>query len=420
MRTLRLGLDRDEPGAAGGSRAVGRAAVPWISRSGQQSASGAALTLGLTGAYAREMIRRVIGMDLRNASGVAAAPSVRWACRGSATPSGVAARPAFAGLAMAFAVLLAPAAAAADVNDLVLGRLATRGTDAAGKPIVVAQNLEFRELASQLGVVLAPQLLTPADTLGFAGFQFDVDLSTTQIDSTASYWRARAGSPDPTGTSGVANGPSSLHTVGLFVRKGMWFPVPSFEVGAGAVHIVDSTTWAAQFYAKIALVEGYHQLPIPSIAVRGGVSRMMNQRELDLTVGSLDVTASKHFGIAGTWRFDPFVGWDLLLIIPRSEVIDPTPNIDPLHMGNEADAALDFVFKDQSNIYRNRFMVGAKFQYSIIQLTLEAQFALKGSSIDDRTGTVAACLPGSMTTNCDAKDQAAAQRTLSMSAGFDF
>jgi hypothetical protein len=306
--------------------------------------------------------------------------------------------------------------AAAEPNDLVLSRL--------GKlmPIggVVGQNLELRALSSQLGVVLAPAMLTPADTLGFGGFQLDVDMSQTSIDSDQRYWRAREGSSDPSGMAGVSHGPGVLRTIGLFARKGMWFPVPSFELGAGAVHILDSTTWAAQVYGKIGLHEGYHDLPVPSVAVRGAVSRMMNQRELDLTVASIDVTLSKHIGIAGTWRLDPFAGWNLLMIIPRTEVLEGTPGIDPLQPGNDADANNNFVFADQSVIYRHRLLVGAKLQYHVVQLTLEAQYALAGSSVDDRLGTSAPCMLDSDTSNCDAEDTAAAQTTLSLSAGVAF
>lgn len=300
--------------------------------------------------------------------------------------------------------------AAADPNDLVLSRLGTRITDPNGILTgVVGQSLEFRELSSQLGVVLAPHLLTPADTVGFSGFQMTVDYASTSIDSGASYWRARE-----SGSS------SMMNTVGFFVRKGMWFPVPSFEVGAGAVHLIDSHTWASQLYAKVALHEGYHDLPLPSLAVRGAVSRMMNQRELDLTVASLDAMISKHIGVGGTWRLDPYVGWNVLFIIPRSEVIDPTPNIDSLQPGQNSDSLLNFTFKDQDNITRQRFFAGAKMQYYIFQLTLELQYALAGTSVDDRAGTNTGCMLMSTTTNCDAKDQAKAQRTLAFSAGFDF
>jgi hypothetical protein len=316
---------------------------------------------------------------------------------------------------------LAPAVASADNNDLILGRLGTRITSNTGQVTdVVGQNLEFRSLASQLGVVLAPHMLTPADTVGFGGFQFTVDYSTTTIDSSASYWKARAGSPDPSGAGGVAHGPGSMSTVGMFARKGIWFPVPSFEIGAGAVHLVDSQIWTGQLYAKLGLHEGYHQFPLPSLAVRGAVSRMLSQRELDLTIASLDVTLSKHLGIGGTWRLDPYAGWNLLMIIPRSEVIDPTPNVDPLTMGNELDSDNNFVFRDQDTIFRNRVVLGLKLQYYVVQLTLEVQLAFKGNSVDDRSGTSAACMQDSTTANCDAKDTAASQRTVSMSAGFDF
>jgi hypothetical protein len=321
---------------------------------------------------------------------------------------------------LALAVVCAPRLAVADANDLVMSRLATRIIEDGHVIGVAGQNLELRALSSQLGVVLAPHLLTPADTLGFAGFQFDVEASQTTIDSKQPYWRVLAGSPDPSGTNNVAHGAGVLRTVGLFARKGLWFPVPSFELGAGAVHLVDSSIWAVQAYGKISLHEGYHEMPIPSVAVRVALSRMMSQRELDLTVGSLDLTLSKHFGIAGTWRLDPFLGYDLLVIVPRSKVIEGTPDVDPLADGNDMDAANNFVFRDQSAIYRHRLLAGAKLQYDIVQLTLEGQLALPGSSVDGLAVTAEPCQPGSTTTQCAAKDIAGTQLTLSLSAGIDF
>lgn len=309
------------------------------------------------------------------------------------------------------AALLAPAAALADTNDIIISRLSTRIEDDMGNLTnVVGRNREFRALASQLGVVLAPHLMTPADTIGFGGFQFSVDYSTTTIDGDASYWDARE-DRNPT---------SALSTFGIFARKGMWLPIPSFEVGVGAVNLVDSQIWTGQLYAKMGVHEGYHQLPLPSFSIRGAVSRMMQQRELDLTIASLDIMASKHIGIGGTWILEPYAGWNLLMIIPRSEVIDPTPSIDPLDAGNESDADLNFVFREQDTIFRHRFALGAKFKYYVFHVTIEALFALAGSSKDDRPGTNMECPESSMTASCDATDIAAAQRTLSLSAGVDF
>jgi hypothetical protein len=312
------------------------------------------------------------------------------------------------GLLLGVLVASAGTAAAGD-NDLVLSRLGKIKTDGTGTPIaVVGQNLEYRSLVSELGVVMAPRLLSPADTNGFGGFQFNADLGYTSVSSDASWWRARDGVD------------GTLQTLGLFARKGMWFPVPSVEVGAGMVHLMDSGLWSAQTYAKIGIHEGYHDLPVPSVAVRGGVSRLMGSKDIDLTVASVDVSMSKQFGIGGTWGLEPYGGWNLLLIVPRSEVLDATPNVDPLDPGNEMDSNLDFVFKDQMDIVRQRFFVGAKMQYYVFDLTLEAAFALKGSSVDDRSGTDVACMADSDVSSCDATDQAAAQSTFTAALGLDF
>lgn len=320
----------------------------------------------------------------------------------------------------ALALLCTSRLAAAGPNDIVLSRLATRTMDGAGAPIAVGQNLELRALGSQLGVVFAPPVLGPADTLGFSGFQLSAVGSQTSIDVTQPYWRVLAGSPDPAGTAGVAHGDGALRTIGVFVQKGLWFPLPSFELGGGAVQLLDSAAWAVQGYGKIALHEGYHDLPLPSIAVRGAISRLLNQRELDLTTIAFDAIVSHHFGVGGTWRLDPFAGYNLLAIIARSEVLDATPDVDSLAPGNEMDVGNNFVFQDQSPIYRHRIVLGAKLQYYIFHMTLEGQYALAGSSTDTRTNAGQPCQPNSTTAACDATDTAAAQTTLSLSAGFDF
>ena len=82
---------------------------------------------------------------------------------------------------LALAVLAAPALA--DDNDLILSRLTNQIEDAGGNPLFIPQNAELRTLASELGVVLAPHMLTPADTVGFGGFQFTADYTTTTINA---------------------------------------------------------------------------------------------------------------------------------------------------------------------------------------------------------------------------------------------
>jgi hypothetical protein len=314
---------------------------------------------------------------------------------------------------VALALLLVASTAHAGKNDLVLTRLGNVQTDGAGTPIdVVGQNLEFRALMSELGVVLAPRLLAPSDTLGFGGFQFTADVGYTTYSNSETWWRVLESS------DGTEHGSGSMSTVGVFARKGMWFPVPSSEIGAGFVHLMDSDLWSGQLYGKVAFHEGYHDLPIPSVAARGAVSRLMGSNQIDLTVASFDVSISKQLGIGGTWTLSPYAGWNLLVIIPRGEVLDATPDVDSLDMPE--DSNLNFVFRDQDDILRHRLFAGAKMQYYVFQLTIEAAFALKGGSEDDRGGTDTPCTLMATTETCDSKDLAQGQRTLSVSMGLDF
>ena len=330
----------------------------------------------------------------------------------------------------ALATLTGPTVARAGDNDLVMARLGTcidaagdaTTCDSAGAGVdVVGDNQEFRSVVSELGVVMAPRLLAPADTLGFGGFQFAVDFGFTGISNDAPYWRVLEGSDDPSSTTAV-HGQSLMQTVGIFARKGMWFtPIPSIEVGAGAVHLEGSGMWSAQGYVKLALHEGYHDLPIPSVAARGAAARVMGAEDIDLTVASFDVSMSKHLGIGGTMGLDPYLGWNLLIIVPRSEVVDRTPQIDA--RTTPGDENMNFVFKDQADILRHRLFFGTKVQYYVFALTMEASLTLAGSSVDDRTGVDVACSdvtdPGQLA-RCDATDQAKSQESFTLSLGMDF
>ena len=48
---------------------------------------------------------------------------------------------------------------------------------------------DFRSLMSELGAVMAPRLVVPADNLGFGGFQVSGELALTRTPPTA--WPAR-------------------------------------------------------------------------------------------------------------------------------------------------------------------------------------------------------------------------------------
>ncbi len=296
----------------------------------------------------------------------------------------------------------------ADPNDIVLSRLGTPEVDLGGDVVgVVGNNQAFRSLSSELGVVMAPRLLEPSDTIGFGGFQFTANIAVTSISSGAQYWDA---------LESESNG--FMRTAGFFVRKGIWLPLPSFEIGIGAVKLTDSRMWAAQGYAKLALHEGYHDLPLPSVAVRGAASRLMGSEQLDLTIASIDTSVSKEFGLGGIINLAPYAGWNVLIIVPRSEVVDRTPNVDQVM--DPTDRVNSFVFSDQDNIHRHRFFAGAKLKYYIFTITAEAVVALEGGSTDDRVGTNTPCGSNPMSEACDADDASGSQQTYTLSVGLDF
>jgi hypothetical protein len=352
-------------------------------------------------------------------------------------------------LAVAFAVSW-QAVARADKNDLNLANLcapvagnATNYFASCLDPHALGyadDQSRFRSMMSELGVVVAPRLLTPADTLGYAGFQFSAELGITTInnnrklsgDNTSgiAYWDGiqgvDAGNGSTIGNRQAARPSSSLTTVGGFVRKGLWFPLPAVELGAGAIDVLNSHMYAIQGYAKIALQEGFHDWVLPSFAVRGSVSQLLGTDQVKLTVWGLDVLASKAFGIGGTAKIEPFLGWNILFIDARSGVIDTTPKCDAYAQRQVApgtsstpsgcDSANDgtwndlnnnFTFASESIITRYRWYGGFKLKLSVVFLAAEFDVIQAGTSTSNDSGI-------------DANDHSGTQESFSLSAGLDF
>jgi hypothetical protein len=287
----------------------------------------------------------------------------------------------------------------------------------------VAQS-NFRSLMSELGVVIAPRLQTPADTLGYAGFQFSAELGVTKISADKEFWDGVEGVMPANRTA--VRPDSYLTTVGGYVRKGLWLPLPAFEFGAGAVNILNSHLYSLQGYAKIALQEGFHGWALPSLAVRGSASQLLGTDQVDLTVFGVDVLISKALSLAGTARVEPYAGWNMLFIQARSGVIDATPGCDAYaqHLatlggaapspycaasqnGTFDDLGANFTFPDQDVILRQRWFGGLKLKLSTLFVVAEYDLVPKGTTTDERQSS-------------GARDESGTQQSFSLSAGLDF
>lgn len=258
-------------------------------------------------------------------------------------------------------------------NNLSLECLVDR-TDGNAEPTLNEQSM-YRSLVSELSGALTLPMAEPADTLGFNGFHFSFDTTFTTINQSAPYWSGRS--------AGVrkVTGPV-LPVLSLMLRKGIWMPIPplpSVELGFGASNLVNSDLFAINGYFKLAIHEGYHRYPIPSVAVRAAVTRLAGSSELDLTMITVDGVISKAFGAGGTFTLEPYLGGGVYWAIARSQVIDTNPTLD-LYRGpvgamnfdetaRRAALAEKIVFPTQSDILRWRLFAGVHFHYSILALT---------------------------------------------------
>jgi hypothetical protein len=279
----------------------------------------------------------------------------------------------------------------------------------------------FRSLMSELGVVMAPRIPMPADTLGFAGFQVSGEIGLTQISNNKTFWNGvNAVSPQ---SPNAARPDSSLSTVGVFLRKGIWFPAPSFELGGGVVNLLNSQMLSWQGYAKFALHEGFHDLPFPSLAVRAAVAYVTGTDQVNLQTTSLDVLISKGFGVLKTVRIEPFGGWSLLIIKASGKTIDFTPLCDShqaaqaaagqqsgncavAQSGTTNDLLANVAFPSQDIITRYRVFGGAKLKFGMLAVIAQYELYLAGNSRDENV--------------ISAIDQSGRQSAFSLSTGLEF
>lgn len=300
--------------------------------------------------------------------------------------------------ALIAAMSLVPSVARAGKYDLDLTRLGSQNPSTGE---LDQNDRAFRSLSSELGTVMAPRPVDPADSLGLSGFAISADFGINTIGGNNSYWEA------PTRRKADNIAP----TMQIMGRKGLW---PGLEVGGGATHLFDSRMWAIAGYVKVAFHEGFHHLPIPSISVRGSFSRLLGAKDLNMTTAGVALTASHVFGLGKTFSLTPYIGYEALIIVARSQVLDATPNCDELDddynedcPGVDRTAQNEFVFKNAGAIVRHRPHFGARMIFSVIKLTFEAMFVPRGRREGELGGN-------------KVQDGSTVQQQYTFSVGLDF
>lgn len=233
-----------------------------------------------------------------------------------------------------------PASAAA--NDIQLLELVNNGK---------VDNTSFRGLARELGLVMTPSSLQPAETTGQSGFDFALDYTFHTLNFDEAYWEAREGSQP------------LLMTLGARARKGFVLPIPlASEVEFGAQWLIDSQLLNLGTNIRVALNEGFRW--IPDIAVQTGINRMVGNKDLDLLTVTAGGQISKGFGIAGSFNLCPYVGYQSIWVNASSRIIDTGP-ADAANVNDNV--VFDIVPLADNRI--DRFSLGARFVIAVVQLT---------------------------------------------------
>jgi hypothetical protein len=270
-------------------------------------------------------------------------------------------------------------------------RLSQLGTDP-NTGAVLGNDEDFRSLASELGVLMAPKPVDSAESLGLSGFAISADVSLNTLSNGAAYWKnATRGDPG-----------KIAPTLQIMGRKGLW---PGIEVGAGATHLFNSRMWTISGYGKVAINEGFHPAPIPSVAIRGMFSRLVGAEDMNMTTAAIDASISHVFGVGKTVNVTPYVGYQALMIFARSGVLDATPKTDEYL--DKSPELSEFVYKDGGAILRHRPFLGVRVIFSVLRIGFEAMIVPGGGRAGDINGKKVA-------------DKSGLQQQYTLSLGLDF
>lgn len=217
---------------------------------------------------------------------------------------------------MALAVLVCGSAAYADRNDFRLtdlgnpNQFASAGSTTPSTNFNPEANGDFRAFARTFAAVMTSANLMPPETLGHAGFSLNAELSVIGLPTPGNQ-----DSQVTLPTEGSATNPLLIPSV--HVRKGLPF---SFELGARVGWIDRSSMFTATGELKWAVNEGFTWLP--DVAVRLHATRLMGNKDFDLTAAGLDFGVGKQFPLGGMVTLTPYGGLDLVGVAASTDTLD--------------------------------------------------------------------------------------------------
>jgi hypothetical protein len=273
-------------------------------------------------------------------------------------------------LGLALVALLVGGTAVAEQNDFRIQQLGNP-TDPDITNALTA-NVNFAGFAREFAAALTSSNLVPPATLGHAGFNVAVELSTVNINGSLTPSSEQFLFPT------LDNFDKRDHTLllpSIHIRKGLPF---SFEIGMKATLIDKSTMGSALGELRFGINEGFAYLP--DVCGRVYTMRLFNTKDFNLGATGLDLGVGKRFAIGGMVTLHPYVGWNPVWVRASSAQI-----VDFRQERTYAESVQDpyTQLTDNAGQYypvrpldngQSRFYAGARFIGGILQLGAEVSY----------------------------------------------
>jgi hypothetical protein len=234
---------------------------------------------------------------------------------------------------------------------------------------VAGADARWGQLMTQLGGVVEPLTLTPANTLGMSSFYFGFETGVSNLASDQDYWRlGTEGGAQADDINGNQFVQSAMTYSRAMFRKGFPFGV---DLGIGAGHVYNSSLFLWSGDVKIGLFEGWvRKLPaaIPDIALHGFITAVTGDHEFTLTVPGGGIIVSKPIVIGQTLILTPMVHARISWTVADSAIVNVIES--PTGDGR-------YVY-DRIRAHRIRLAPGVELRYQRFQVSGAFVFDLAG------------------------------------------
>ena len=276
----------------------------------------------------------------------------------------------FLGIFFGMAILVAPAPSQANKLDLAIGRF----INCEYPSQCSADIAEYERFMAEYSFGLSPKLMAPASTLGYSGFYMALEGSLTPVpdggDSSKRRWYKGVGPLD--------EAPGVMFFPSVHVRKGLpW----SMELGGTINYLSQSELVGLGADVKWSIFEGYRhgfRGVLPDVAARGSVVRVLGQSDIDMTIIGVDASMSYPFGIGGMLSLTPYVGWQYLWTLIRTEPLTYREDLSDDSVVYHPPEGTDWDTTGLSgpNLERMKLFLGFVLQYELLVITIEIDWGL--------------------------------------------